>query len=78
MQCTNGVLFVSKLHFYDGYTIAITLYIMVRIYKSGLNTFTSLVPRPLSVLSCSRGEKLGEGLVSILRHRPEMVDSIVT
>ena len=29
-------------------------------------------------LSRSRGEKSGEGLVPILRHGPEMVDSILT
>ena len=39
---------------------------------------TSLVPRPLPDLPRSRGEKSGEGLVPLLRHGPEMVDSILT
>ena len=36
------------------------------------------LPRPLSGFSHSRGEKLGEGLGSLLRHRPEMVDTVST
>ena len=33
-------------------------------------------PDHSQILSCSRGEKLGEGLVPILHYGPEMVDSI--
>ena len=36
----------------------------------------SLVPRPLTDLFHSHREKLGQGLGSLLRHRPEMVDSV--
>ena len=32
----------------------------------------------VQILSRSRGEKSGEGLGSLLRHRPEMVDSVCT
>ena len=35
-------------------------------------------PGHSQILSHSRGEKSGEGLVPILRHGPEMVDSILT
>ena len=35
-------------------------------------------PDHSQILSRSRGEKLGEGLESLLRHRPEMVDSVST
>ena len=35
-------------------------------------------PGPTQTLSRSRGEKLGEGLGSKLRHGPEMVDSVST
>ena len=35
-------------------------------------------PGPSQILSCSRGEKSGEGLGSKLRHRPEMVNSVST
>ena len=38
----------------------------------------SLVPGHSQILSRSRGEKSGEGLVPILLHGPEMVDSILT
>ena len=38
----------------------------------------SLILRPLPDLSSSHGEKSGEGLVPILRHGPEMVDSVST
>ena len=51
-------------------------------------TWSALVPRPSSplasspgpsqILSRSHGEKLGEGLGSKLRNRPEMVDSVST
>ena len=44
----------------------------------GVLVEASLIPRPLTDLSRSRGEKSGEGLVPILRHRPEMVDSVST
>ena len=35
-------------------------------------------PGHSQVLSCSHGEKLGDGLGSLLRHGPEMVDSVST
>ena len=35
-------------------------------------------PGPSQILSRSRGEKPGEGLGSLLRHGPEMVDSVST
>ena len=35
-------------------------------------------PGHSQILSRSRGEKLGEGLVPLLRHGPEMVDSVST
>ena len=35
-------------------------------------------PGHSQILSRSRGEKLGEGLVPLLRHGPEMVDSVLT
>ena len=38
----------------------------------------ALSPGPAQILSRSRGEKLGEGLESKLRHGPEMVDSVST
>ena len=41
----------------------------------------SLVPRPLpdlQILSCSRGEKSGEGLRSKVHHGLEMVDLVST
>ena len=44
----------------------------------GVLVEASLVLRPLPDLSCSCGEKLGEGLVPILRHGPEMGDSVST
>ena len=33
---------------------------------------------PIMNFSIRRGEKVGEGLVSLLRHGPEMVDSVST
>ena len=33
-------------------------------------------PGHSQILFRSRGEKLGEGLIPLLRHEPEMVDSI--
>ena len=39
------------------------------------NTMTLIQP---TILSRSRREKLGEGLASLLRHGPEMVDSVST
>ena len=50
-------------------------------WKRQHNTFTpSLASSPghSRILSHNRGEKSGEGLVPILRHGPEMVDSILT
>ena len=38
----------------------------------------ALFPGHSQILSRSRGEKLGEGLVPILRHGPEMVDLVST
>ena len=35
-------------------------------------------PGHSQILSRSRGEKSGEGLVPLLRHGPEMVDSVST
>ena len=42
------------------------------------NTVLASSPGHSQILSRSRGEKSGEGLVPLLRHRPEMVDSILT
>ena len=42
-----------------------------------LKETSSLVPRPLPDFISQPGEKLGEGLEPILRHGPEMVDSIL-
>ena len=40
-------------------------------------SWISLLPGHSQILSRSRGEKLGEGLGSKLRHRPEMLDLVV-
>ena len=43
-----------------------------------MSEYTSLVPRPLPDFISQPEEKLGEGLGSLLRHGPEMVDTVST
>ena len=45
--------------------------------RTHTHTHIASSPGPSQILSCSRGEKSGEGPGSKLRHRPEMVDSVV-
>ena len=46
--------------------------------KTTLRTFTSLVPMPLPYFITQPWRKSGEGWVTIPRHGPELVDSILT
>ena len=48
--------------------------------KGRVMRFVNIASSPghSQILSRSRGEKSGEGLVPLLRHRPEMVDSVST
>ena len=51
-------------------------FVLLERYCFASRTELASSPGHSQILSCSRGEKSGEGLVPILRHGPEMVDSI--
>ena len=69
---------MTKLRRYDGTSLFVVVPTAFLLVVNPVIEYNSLSPGHSQILSCSCGRKLGEGLGSLLRHGPEMVDTVST